>query len=87
MQEALISGLEQGELMVKDSQDASRFIIRNMDVVESPEELYLVLKELGEKWSALKSVYITFKQKETLSLDEKKLAELQAKIKQLSQMQ
>ncbi|MEK7078787.1 MAG: hypothetical protein AAB929_01840, partial [Patescibacteria group bacterium] len=86
LQEAMIVGLEKGELLVEDMQKASRFIIRNMDVVESPEELYLVLKELGQQWRSFQPVFLNFKQKEVVTEDEKKLADVQAKLRQFANL-
>lgn len=86
LQEAMIAGLEKGELLVEDMQNASRFIIRNMDVVESPEELYLVLKELGQQWTSFQPVFLNFKQKEVVTEDEKKLADVQAKLRQFANL-
>ena len=86
LQEEMIMGLEKGELMVEDMQKASHFIIRNMDVVESPEELYLVLKELGQQWPSFQPVFLSFKQKEVVSEDSKKLADVQAKLRQFANL-
>ncbi|MFA5137112.1 MAG: hypothetical protein WC489_07045 [Patescibacteria group bacterium] len=87
LQEALISGLDRGELTTDDMQKVSYFIVRNMDVVESTDELMLVLRDIGEKWSPFKQVYIQFKQEEASTYDNQRLINVQEKLRQLTQSQ
>lgn len=82
--DAMIVGLEKGEMTTEESQASSRKITRNLDGIESHTELLLFLQSLSNTYPAYKGVFVNFKQEETAHKDEQKLAAVQAKLQKLT---
>ena len=84
LRDALIEGLEVGDIATEEVQESARYVKYHLEAVESPEELLLLLNELGNKWRAYKKVFITFKNEETTAEDLRKMEALQAKLRQFT---
>jgi maltodextrin utilization protein YvdJ len=84
--DAAIGALEKAEMTNDELRKASSYITNNMDVVASPEELILLLRDLGNRWDCFKPVHINFKQEEVQTEDAQKLADLQAKLRQIANL-
>lgn len=82
--DAAINALEKGEMTVEEFDKSSQTIVRNLDGLESNNELILFLRDLAAKYSAYQKIYITYKQNQVAAKDQVKLEELQAKLQRLT---
>lgn len=84
LKEAMIAGLERGDLNTDEMRESARYIQNHLDETESLEELILLLHEIGDRWPAYKTAYITFKQTEAQQDDQQKMEALQEKLRQFA---
>lgn len=82
--DAIIAGLDKGEMTVEDSKKSARKIEMHIDQLESPEELLVFLKSLDQKYPSFRSVFIQFKAEETVLEDKIKLESVQQRLKNLT---
>lgn len=86
LKDALIEGLQKGEISVEESEHSVQEIERNIDGLESFTELLLFLQSLSGKYSAYKKPYILFKQEEANQKDSVKMEAIQEKLRQFAAM-
>jgi len=82
--DALIAGLDKGELSLEDSQRSARKIELHLDQIESQEELLVFLRSLDKTYPAYRPVYIKLKEEEALYEDKMKLESVQQRLKQFT---
>ncbi len=86
LKEAMITGLERGELDTDEMRESARHIQIHLNEAESIEEIILLLHEIGDRWPVYKTAYITFKQTEMQQDDQLKMEALQEKLRQFTTM-
>lgn len=84
---AMIEGMEKGELNDEESKKSAQCILENLDDLETEEELIEFLQELSDNWPSYKSTYDNIKMqtkaKNNQKHDETQIREIQDKLNQL----
>jgi hypothetical protein len=80
---AMISGLENGEVLNEDAQKSATFILERLDGISKYEELVIFLEELANTWAVYKPTSEKVKAQKATQKDEEQMEEIQNKLKNL----
>lgn len=86
IKELLFRAATEGTMEMSVIQEAAQFTTLHYDLVESKQELFVILQKMAEKWPIIKQVYIELKAEESKQTDQQKLEDLQKKLRELTNL-
>lgn len=80
--EELLQGVVNESISSELAHEIAQLILNKLDAIQSKDELLLFLQDLSTKWSAYNPFFIKMKYEDEKKRDEKKIADVQEKLKQ-----
>lgn len=78
--DALIDGVEKGEVSEEDEKNSAEFMLQNLDSVKTQAELITFLEQLCKNWPTYNSVYHKLINEQKAVDDQAKIAEIEKSL-------
>jgi hypothetical protein len=82
--DALIEGVEKGEISEDDERESAEYVLQNLDSVKTQTELVNFLEQLCKSWPSYKSAYHKIINEQKLTEDQKKISEIENSINNIT---
>ncbi len=77
----IIAALDKGAMVLDDSQAASQFILNNIDLTKTNQDLLIFLEDLSTKWPIFQPYYLS---KKNESDSKTKIGQIQQQLSELT---